>query len=164
MADYWESVVKINEWQEKRFIQNMLTNMFNTVAGKRIALFGFAFKADTGDTRESPALYITRGLLEERAFVVITDPEALENAKKDLKDVHENLIFTEDPYEAVKESHAVAVLTEWHQYKELDYTRILHSMCRPAFIFDGRNILDHRLLFEMGFNVFAIGKAPLKHF
>jgi len=164
VADYWESVVKINEWQEKRFIQNMLINMFNTVAGKRIALFGFAFKADTGDTRESPALYITRGLLEERALVVISDPEALGNAKRDLKDFNENLIFTEDPYEAARESHAVAVLTEWRQFKELDYTRILNSMCQPAFIFDGRNILDHRRLFEMGFNVFAIGKAPLKHF
>ncbi len=164
VADYWESVVKINEWQEKRFVRNMLFNMFNTVAGKRIAVFGFAFKANTGDTRESPAIYIARWLLEERALVVISDPKALENAKEDLKDVREALGFEEDPYKAAEGSHAIAVLTEWDLYRDLDYERILRSMVQPAFIFDGRNILDHRRLFDMGFNVFAIGKAPLKHF
>ena len=164
MAEYWESVVKINQWQQKRFIQNMLGNMFNTVAGKRIALFGFAFKANTGDTRESPALAITRGLLEERAEVIITDPKALPHAKDDLKDVKTGVTFEEDPYKAAKGAHAIAVMTEWKLYKELDYERIFASMAQPAFIFDGRNILDHRRLFKMGFNVFAIGKSPLKHF
>ena len=82
VANYWKSVVEMNEWQEQRFVQNILASLFNTVAGKRIALFGFAFKANTGDTRESPAIYVARGLLEERAQVVISDPRALENAKK----------------------------------------------------------------------------------
>lgn len=164
VANYWESVVKINEWQEKRFIQNMLSNMFNTVAGKRIALLGFSFKADTGDTRESPALYVTRGLLEEQALVVISDPKALENAQNDLKDVDEGVTFEIDPYKAAEETHAIAILTEWAIYRDLDYERIYQSMVKPAFIFDGRNILDHKKLFEIGFNVFAIGKAPLKHF
>lgn len=164
VANYWESVVKINEWQEKRFIQNMLSNMFNTVAGKKIALFGFAFKADTGDTRESPAIYVARGLLEERAHVVISDPKALGNAKKDLKDIKEGVIFENDPYRAADGAHAIAILTEWGVYRDLDYERILKSMVQPSFIFDGRNILDHKKLFEMGFNVFAIGKTPLKHF
>jgi UDPglucose 6-dehydrogenase len=164
VARYWESVVRINEWQEKRFVQNMLASMFNTVAGKRIALFGFAFKANTGDTRESPAIYVTRGLLEERAEIVITDPKALGNARVDLKDVEDRVAFEEDPYKAARGAHAVAVLTEWDLYRTLDYERILDSMVSPAFIFDGRNILDHQKLFDMGFNVFAIGKAPLKHF
>ncbi|MEO6094764.1 MAG: nucleotide sugar dehydrogenase, partial [Fibrobacteria bacterium] len=164
VAEYWESVVKINQWQQKRFIHNMLGSMFNTVAGKRIALFGFAFKANTGDTRESPALAITRGLLEERAEVIITDPKALSHAKDDLKDVKTGLTFEEDPYVAAKGAHAIAVMTEWKQYKDLDYARILASMSQPAFLFDGRNILDHRKLFKLGFNVFAIGKSPLKHF
>ncbi|MBW1888356.1 MAG: nucleotide sugar dehydrogenase [Deltaproteobacteria bacterium] len=164
VANYWESVVKINEWQEKRFIRNMLSNMFNTVAGKRIALFGFSFKAATGDTRESPALTITRGLLEEHALVVISDPQALENAQNDLKDVDEGVTFEIDPYKAAEETHAIAILTEWAIYRDLDYERIYQSMVKPAFIFDGRNILDHKKLFEIGFNVFAIGKAPLKHF
>jgi UDPglucose 6-dehydrogenase len=164
VAEYWESVIKINGWQENRFIRTMLENMFNTVAGKRIALFGFAFKADTGDTRESPAFVIARGLLEERAQVVITDPKALDNARQDLHDVREGLSFETDPYCAAEGAHAVALLTDWKLYQGLDYQRILRSMERPAFLFDGRNLLDHKKLFELGFNVFAIGKAPLKHF
>jgi len=164
VANYWESVVKINEWQERRFVRNMLGNMFNTVAGKRIALFGFSFKADTGDTRESPALYVARGLLEEQAHVVISDPKALENAQNDLKDVDEGVTFELDPYKAAEDTHAIAILTEWIIYRDLDYEKIYDSMVKPAFIFDGRNILDHKKLFEMGYNVFAIGKAPLKHF
>jgi len=164
VAHYWESVVKINEWQEKRFVRNMLSNMFNTVAGKRIALLGFSFKADTGDTRESPALYVARGLLEEQAHIVISDPKALENAQNDLKDVHEGVTYEMDPYKAAEDTHAIAILTEWTLYRDLDYEKIYDSMVKPAFIFDGRNILDHKKLFEMGFNVFAIGKAPIKHF
>lgn len=164
VAEYWESVVKINEWQETRFIGNMLTNMFNTVAGKRITVFGFAFKANTGDTRESPAIHVCRGLLEEQAAIVISDPKALENARVDLQDVKERLTFEIDPYRAAEGAHAIAVLTEWDLYRELDYRKIYESMVKPAFIFDGRNILDHKGLFEVGFNVFAIGKAPLKHF
>ena len=163
-ARYWESVVEINDWQQNRFVQNMLSNMFNTVAGKRIAIFGFAFKANTGDTRESPAIYVAQGLLEEHAEVVITDPKALENAKKDLKQFKKGVTFEANPYKAAKGAHAVAVLTEWDAYRTLDYRRIFKSMVQPAFLFDGRNILDHKKLFETGFNVFAIGKAPLKHF
>ena len=164
VAEYWESVIKINGWQENRFIRTILENMFNTVAGKRIALFGFAFKAETGDTRESPALVIARGLLEERAHVVITDPKALDHARQDLHDVKEGLSFEADPYCAAEGAHAVALLTDWKLYQDLDYQRILRSMERPAFVFDGRNLLDHKKLFELGFNVFAIGKAPFKHF
>jgi UDPglucose 6-dehydrogenase len=163
-ARYWESVVEINDWQQNRFVQNMLSNMFSTVAGKRIAIFGFAFKANTGDTRESPAISVAQGLLEEHAEVVITDPKALENAKKDLKQFKKGVTFEANPYKAAKGAHAVAVLTEWDDYRTLDYRRIFKSMVQPAFLFDGRNILDHKKLFDMGFNVFAIGKAPLKHF
>jgi UDPglucose 6-dehydrogenase len=164
VARYWESVVEINEWQENRFVQNMLVNMFNTVAGKKIALLGFAFKANTGDTRESPAIYVAQGLLAEHAEVVITDPQALKNARKDLKGFKKGLTFEPNPYKAAKGAHAIAVLTEWDVYKDLDYERIFKSMVQPAFVFDGRNILAHKRLYDIGFNVFAIGKAPLKHF
>ncbi len=164
VARYWESVVEINEWQENRFVQSMLVNMFNTVAGKKIALFGFAFKANTGDTRESPAIYVAQGLLAEQAEIVITDPKALKNARNDLEGFKNGLTFESSPYKAAKGAHAIAVLTEWNIYRDLDYRRIFKSMVQPAFIFDGRNILDHRKLYEIGFNVFAIGKAPLKHF
>ena len=164
VAEYWESVVKINEWQESRFVRTILESMFNTVAGKRIALLGFAFKANTGDTRESPAIYIARGLVEEHADVVVTDPKALDNAQDDLADIIDNVTLEPDPYKAAEGAHAIAVLTEWDLYRDLDYERILASMEQPAFLFDGRNILDHRQLFEMGFNVFPIGKTALKHF
>ncbi len=164
VAEYWESVVKINQWQQNRFIHNMLGNMFNTVAGKRIAVLGFAFKANTGDTRESPAISVVRGLLEERAHVVVSDPKAIKNAREELKDLGDRVTFEEDPYAAAKGAHALAVMTEWDLYKQLEYERILKSMEHPAFIFDGRNILDHKRLFELGFNVFPIGKSCLKHF
>lgn len=163
VADYWESVVKINEWQEKRFVQTMLSNMFNTVAGKKITVLGFAFKANTGDTRESPGIYITRGLIEEKARIVISDPKALDNARRDLQDINEGLTFEIDPYKATEGSHAIALLTEWESYRDLDYSKIYNSMEKPAFIFDGRNILDHKYLYDLGFNVFPIGKSPLKH-
>jgi UDPglucose 6-dehydrogenase len=164
VAQYWESVVRMNDWQQTRFVRNMLANMFNTVAGKRIAVFGFAFKADTGDTRESAAISVTRQLLADHARVVITDPKALDNARQDCAGFEGDLTFEGDPYQAAAGAHAIAVLTEWQLYKTLDYARILDGMEKPAFIFDGRNILDHRRLFEMGFNVFPIGKRPLKHF
>ncbi len=164
VAAYWEGVVRINDYQKDRFVFNVLNAMFNTLAGKRICLFGFAFKADTGDTRESPGIFIARELVEERAELVITDPKALDNARIDLADLGEQVDYVEDPYAAAEGSHAVAILTEWNLYRDLDYERIYGSMAKPAFLFDGRNVVDHRRLFEMGFNVFPIGKAPLTHF
>jgi len=164
VADYWERVVLMNEYQKRRFVQNMLKVMFNTVAGKRIALFGFAFKADTGDTRESPAIDVAKQLIEEHAKVVITDPQALDNAKIDLADYADKIEFIADPYEAAKGAHAIAVMTEWKEYKALDYKRIFSSMERPSFIFDGRNILNHEELFKTGFNVFPLGQPNHKHF
>jgi len=161
VARYWEAVVRMNEWQESRFVHTMVASMFNTMAGKRIALFGFAFKANTGDTRESPALAVATDLLAERAHVVVTDPKALDNAREDLAGVDGNLVFERDPYAAAAGAHAVAVLTEWDIYRTLDYRRIFDSMIKPAFIFDGRNILDHQALHAIGFNVYSIGKMPL---
>ncbi len=164
VADYWESVIKINNYQQERFVRNMLAAMFNTLAGKRICLFGFAFKANTGDTRESPAIYVTRRLLEEHAEVVITDPKALNNARIDLANVQGKVLFVDDPYEAAMGCHAIAVMTEWPLYADLDYERLYRDAEKPAFIFDGRNILDSRRCFEVGFNVFPIGKPALTHF
>lgn len=163
VAEYWENVVKINDYQKQRFIRTMSKALFNTIANKRIALFGFAFKANTGDTRESPAISITRKLVEEHADVVITDPQALENAKKDLADIDEHVTYEPDPYKAAENSYAIAIMTEWELYKTLDYEKIYQSMVKPAFIFDGRNILDHEKLFEIGFNVYPLGKPKLSH-
>jgi UDPglucose 6-dehydrogenase len=163
VAAYWEQVVTMNEYQEDRFARKMSSTMFNTVAGKRIAVFGFAFKADTGDTRESPAIRVCRYLIEERAAVVVTDPKALDNAKKDLADLAGKITYEPDPYKAAEGAHALAVVTDWADYATLDYKRIYDSMVKPAFIFDGRNCLDHKALFEIGFNVHPIGKVPLSH-
>jgi UDPglucose 6-dehydrogenase len=164
VADYWENVIHINEYQEQRFVKTLTDAMFHTIAGKRIALFGFAFKANTGDTRESPAILITEKLLDEHAHVVITDPKALKNAQFDLKGYKDKVQYTEDPYEAAHGSHAIAIITEWDLYKTLDYEKIFRNMEKPAFIFDGRNILDHQKLYEIGFNVYPIGKPVLSHF
>jgi UDPglucose 6-dehydrogenase len=164
VADYWEMVVSMNEHQKSRFVQRIVKEMFNTVAGKKIALLGFAFKANTGDTRESPAIDITKKLLEERAIVSITDPKALKHAKIELKGIDQNVLYQPDPYKAAEEASAIAVMTEWEEYKTLDYKRIYQSMKKPAFIFDGRNILNHKQLYEIGFNVYPIGKTPLTHF
>ncbi len=164
VADYWEMVVKMNDYQKKRFVRRIVKEMFNTIAEKKIALFGFAFKADTGDTRESPAIYITQQLQEEHALVSITDPQALAHAKEDLEGCDDRVTYEPDPYKAAEGAYAIAVVTEWKEFKELDYQRIYDSMKKPAFIFDGRNILDHNKLFEIGFNVYPIGKTELTHF
>mgnify|MGYP000919590807 FL=1 len=164
VAAYWESVVKINEYQQDRFIANILRSMFNTLAGKKICVLGFAFKADTGDTRESPAIHITRKLLAEHAEVVISDPQALSNAEADLAHEKGKISYVEDPYRAAEGCHALAVMTDWEAYRKLDYRKIYKSMVKPAFLFDGRNIVDHRKCFEIGFNVFPIGKPALTRF
>ena len=164
MAAYWEAIVKMNEFQTNRFVQTIMKAMFNTIANKRIALFGYAFKANTSDTRETAALYVTRKLMTERAHVVISDPKAIKNAKVDLKEYGNDIEYQEDPYKAARGAHAVAVVTEWELYKSLDYEKIYNEMEKPAFIFDGRNILDHDQLFKLGFEVHPIGRPPLIHF
>jgi UDPglucose 6-dehydrogenase len=148
VARYWQSVLDINEFQETRFVRTMIREMFNTIVGKRIALFGFAFKADTSDTRESPAICVTRKLHEEKAHIAITG----------------NVEYVEDPYEAARGAHAIAVMTEWETYRSLDWEKIFIGMEKPAFLFDGRNLLDHKRLFEIGFNVYPLGRPALKHF
>ncbi len=162
-AAYWRGVVSYNDHQQERFVSRILRAMFNTVAGKRIALFGFAFKADTGDTRESPAIAIARMLAEEHARVVITDPKALPSVSRDLADCLDAVEVEPDPYKAAAGADCVAVTTDWKCFKELDFGQIYASMRKPAFLFDGRNFLDHQALFKLGFNVYAIGKSSMSN-
>ena len=164
VAEYWEQVVRMNDYQARRFVGNMLAAMFNTVADKKIAILGFAFKANTGDTRESPAIAVCGQLLEEHARLRIHDPKALGNARLDLEDAGGDISYCEDPYDAVKGAHAIALLTEWDSFRKLDFRRIYDLMEKPAFLFDGRNLLDHRKLYEIGFNVYPIGQKALTHF
>ncbi len=163
IAQFWQSVVSINDNQMDRFVSQILKTMFRTLVDKKIAVFGFAFKPDTGDTRNAPAIYICKRLLEEKAHLSITDPHALPNAKKDLDGIDEEVKYIEDPYEAAKGAHAITLLTEWSEYYDLDFQKIYDNMKKPAFIFDGRNHLNHRKLFEIGFNIYPVGKPPLTH-
>ena len=164
VADYWQAVVGINDYQQERFVRKIIREMFNTIVGKKIVLLGFAFKANTGDTRESPGIHVAKKLLEERAQLVISDPQALENARQDLAGLDGSVEYEPDPYRAAVDAQAIAVITEWELYKGLDFARIFASMSKPAFVFDGRNILDHQKLFSIGFNVFPLGKPSLTHF
>ena len=166
-AAYWSQVVKMNEWQKDRFVKNIIRSMFNTVAGKRIALFGFAFKKDTNDTRESAAIGIAAALLEERAEISVVDPKVGQaSVLRDLTGqstvseevIRSNVTVTDDPYEATSGAHAIAVVTEWDEFKRLDFQRLYDSMEKPAFIFDGRNILPQVELRKIGFQVYGIGK------
>lgn len=162
VADYWEQVVKMNEYQQNRIVSNIMKSQFNTIAGKKVLILGFAFKADTGDTRESPAINIVKQLAEEQAEIVITDPKAIENAKLELAGI-ENVSFSQDLYQAASGAHLAVLMTEWQEYKDLDYQKILDGMETPASIFDTRNVLDHEKLFDLGFNVYPLGKKPLTH-
>jgi UDPglucose 6-dehydrogenase len=122
------------------------------------------FLADTGDTRESSAIAVCRALHAERAKVVITDPQALKHVREELPDIADDLILEEDPYKAASGAHAIAVLTDWKEFKALDYARIYASMVKPAFVFDGRNILDAQRLYEIGFNVYPLGQKERTRF
>jgi UDPglucose 6-dehydrogenase len=167
VAHYWEQVVRMNDWQKSRFARMIVRSLFNTVAGKRIALLGFAFKKDTNDTRESPAIHVGRELLEEQAQLAIYDPKA--HPTQILADLaqgpvlpdgkpNDRVIIVDDPYAAAAGAHAIAIMTEWDEFKTLDYARIYESMMKPAFLFDGRNVTDLAVLRQIGFEARGIGK------
>ncbi len=168
VAQYWLSVVQMNDTQIARFVKTVLDNLFNTVADKKLAVFGFAFKPETNDTRDAPAIQVCVKLLAEQARLAITDPQALDNARRDLNglpgDAGARVSYESDPYEAADGAHAILLVTHWQSFKSLDYARIYAGMQKPAFLFDGRNLLDHEALFRIGFNVVPIGKSPLLHF
>ncbi|PYJ69176.1 MAG: nucleotide sugar dehydrogenase, partial [Verrucomicrobia bacterium] len=167
VAEYWSQVIRINDWQKSRFTRRMVETMFNTVAGKRIAILGFAFKKDTNDTRESPAIYVCRDLLNEQAQLSIYDPRVTEVAiRRDLEGAtglpgasfQKQITVEKDAYAAVQDAHAVAILTEWDEFRNLDYNRLRQVMLKPGFIFDGRNILSPEANPMLCPAVYGIGK------
>jgi UDPglucose 6-dehydrogenase len=162
VAAYWQSVVKTNDWQKRRFAERIVGALNNTAAEKRIAVFGFAFKKDTNDTRESAAIAICRHLLDERAHVVVYDPKvspATIRSELQAGGAEDPLLtVASSPYEAAAGSHAIAVVTEWDEFKSLNFEKIYASMAKPAMVFDGRNILDLKRLSAIGFKVHAVGK------
>ena len=168
VAEYWHQVVLMNDYQRRRFASRIVDRLFQTVTGKKIAVFGFAFKKNTSDTRESSSIYICKHLLEEAARVVIYDPKVEhEQIKMDLTNpsllsdpsVFDKLVTIEkDPYKAVEDAHALVVCTEWDEFVTLDYDKVYKNMEKPAYIFDGRLMLDHEKLTKIGFQVEVIGK------
>ncbi|MDO6439351.1 UDP-glucose 6-dehydrogenase [Cyclobacterium sp. 1_MG-2023] len=168
VADYWEQVIIMNDYQKKRFSNKIIKNLYNTVSGKKIAFLGWAFKKDTNDTRESAAIYVADHLLNEQSKVSVYDPKVTEQqiysdldylgsrAPEENKD---SLLVVDDPYEVCKGAHAVAVLTEWDEFKTYDWQKIYDNMLKPAHVFDGRNIMDKKALRDIGFKVHAIGTA-----
>jgi UDPglucose 6-dehydrogenase len=162
VARYWEGVVGMNDWQKRRFSTKIVRSLFNTVADKKIVVLGFAFKKDTDDTRESAAISVCRNLIAEQARVVVYDPKvSAAEIQADVvgKGVEEpRLTVAGSAYEAAKGAHALVVVTEWDEFKALDYAKIFAGMQQPAFVFDGRNILDLAKLRAIGFRACGIGK------
>lgn len=168
VADYWEQVIIMNDHQKQRFADNIVNTLYNTVSGKKIAFLGWAFKKDTNDTRESPAIFVADSLLHEEANITVYDPKVQEERiQADLNELksrtpEENkrlVTVSSDPYEAVKGAHAIAVLTEWDEFKEYDWEKIYASMMKPAFVFDGRKLLNAARMKQLGFVYSSIGIA-----
>ncbi|MFT4095290.1 MAG: nucleotide sugar dehydrogenase [Niabella sp.] len=166
VADYWEQVIILNDHQKRRFAEKMIQTMYNTINGKQIAFLGWAFKKDTNDTRESAAIYVADYLLHEQANIMVYDPKVTaEQIYADLdylgsRTSAENrklVKVLDDPYEALDNAHAAAILTEWDEFKKYDWGRIKRKMARPSFVFDGRKLLDRQLLEQLGFIYYAIG-------
>lgn len=167
VADYWEQVILLNDHQKDRFAQNIIQTMYNTVNGKKIAFLGWAFKKDTNDTRESAAIYVADHLLDEEAEIVVYDPKvSAEQIYRDLdylgtRSPAENrrlLTVVNEPREALTGAHAVAILTEWDEFKQYDWAEVKNGMKKPAFVFDGRKILNRKQLEGFGFQYYAIGE------
>ena len=166
VADYWEQVIIMNDHQKNRFSRNIVQTLYNTVSGKKITLLGWAFKKDTNDTRESAAINIAQNLIGEQANLAIYDPKVSEKQiLSDLIDLNENQIkliqVNQDPYKACHNSHAIAILTEWDEFNTYDWQKIYNNMLKPAFIFDGRNLLNKKQMTEIGFTYIAVGSSNL---
>jgi UDPglucose 6-dehydrogenase len=165
VAEYWDKVIQMNNYQKHRFSKRIVSALFNTVSDKRIAILGFAFKKDTNDTRESAAIYICNDLLDEQAELAIYDPKvAVKTIERDLglstdSERAAKVKVYNDPYAACDGAHAVVILTEWDAFRALDFARIQMQMEKPAFLFDGRNILNLLELRELGFEAHGIGRG-----
>ncbi|MBE9576448.1 UDP-glucose 6-dehydrogenase [Flavobacterium proteolyticum] len=166
VADYWEQVIIMNDHQKRRFAKNIIKTLYNTVSGKKIAFLGWAFKKDTNDTRESAAIYVADDLLSEQAAVAVYDPKVGEEQIQfdlnylETRSESENqkgVQVMTNAYDACKNAHAIAVLTEWDEFKTQDWQKIYDNMLKPAFVFDGRNILNKEELEKIGFIYQGIG-------
>ncbi|ORY50738.1 nucleotide sugar dehydrogenase [Rhizoclosmatium globosum] len=168
VAEYWNQVVIMNEYQKRRFAEQVVRELFNTITNKKIAIFGFAFKKDTGDTRESAAITLIQYFLKENANIRVYDPKVPESQMRydlvvdgGVDQAHYNKFVTvhDSAYAAAEGCDAVVVVTEWDEFKTLDYTKIYEKMNKPACVFDGRLILPLNKLKDIGFKTICIGKS-----
>ena len=168
VAKYWENVININNWQQERISNLIIEKLFGTLVGKKIAIFGFAFKANTNDTRESPAINIAKDLLLEGANLSIYDPKVIkERINSELGNCIPDFFSSRENYscwkasnveEAVKDSDAIIILTEWEEFKKLDWEKLFYLMRKPGWIFDTRNVLKNKSFNFPGINFWTIGK------
>ncbi|ANH80627.1 UDP-glucose 6-dehydrogenase [Niabella ginsenosidivorans] len=168
VAHYWEQVIIMNDHQKSRFAKKIVRTLYNTVSGKKIAFLGWAFKKDTNDTRESAAIYVADELLAEQAVITVYDPRVpagqvyadLDYLKSRAADENRDLVkVAADPYEAMKEAHAVAILTEWDEFRTYNWQHVYDVMLKPAFVFDGRGIVNREALEQIGFHLYRIGSG-----
>ena len=162
VADYWNQVVQMKEHQKNRFVLRIMDAMFNTVSGKKIAILGFAFKKDTNDARQSPAISICTKLLEECAHLKIYDQQVSKTSILNalgVDDEDERVQICKNAEDATHETHAIALLTEWDEFRELDYKKLFSNMQKPAYFFDGRNHIAPEILKDAGYRLFRIGKS-----
>ena len=168
VADYWESVVVLNTWQQHRVARLVVQKLFGTVTGKRLAILGFAFKADTNDTREAPAIRICRDLLEEGALLLIHDPKvAADQIARDLNQKPASQVDllsgtgiwaeAESVEDAVMGADAVLVITEWQDYRELNWSNLAGRMRKPAWVFDARAVADPAQIKAAGLSLWRVG-------
>ena len=171
VAEYWEQIVKINNWQKKRISRLIVEKLYGTLTQKKIVILGFAFKSNTNDTRESPAISIVKDLLENGAEIIISDPKVnssqitkdlnLEENHKEFNSEFGHWKFSKDIYEAVQNSDAVVLLTEWNEYKNLDWYRITKVMRSPAWVFDTRSVVNRNEIKKAGLNLWCLGNGEI---
>ena len=174
VADYWEQVIIMNDFQKKRFSKKIISKLFNTVSSKKITFFGWAFKKNTNDTRESASIYVADHLTEDGAEIHVYDPKVKKKqiindmkylwdlngySKKIIKEKLNNIVVHDSHMSSINKTHAIVILTEWDEFAAYDWKKIYKKVFKPAFIFDGRNILNHNKLTSIGFDVFSIGKG-----
>ncbi len=164
VASYWGKVLEINQWQQKRISKIIIKKLFGNLYEKKLSILGFAFKANTNDTRESPAIKICNDLLEEGAYLSIYDP------KVELKQVQNDLFCNENQNiskitiantaeDSAKNADAIVVLTEWEEFKNLNWHKISKSMRNPSWVFDTRGILNLKELKSSGMNIWRVGAS-----
>jgi UDPglucose 6-dehydrogenase len=152
-----EAVMRVNQHQRERML-DQICEAFPDLTGKKIAVWGAAFKPNTDDVREAPAIWLIQQLTDRGAVVACYDPEAMENAKRL---VSSEVIWVTDPYEALNQADALLVATEWNEFRNPDWTKIKSKLLTQR-IFDGRNVYDPRKMADMGFEYVSVGRPSIR--